>query len=160
MVLSSLFGCTVGLVSGIATKAAIVLSMFSFTNCYGYSFMLIFLKLMILFNAVEYRHKYLNMQHISIRKILCFIVYKSTSPEEPPSVTSGSRVSVQQASPIRLLYERLPKVYVFSAHKMFTTFCAPFPIRISHFKILAMPQVYMLCSLLTRSQGSLAFSVV
>ena len=40
-------------------------------------------------------------------------------PEEPPSVTSGSRVSVHPAKstpPIRLLCEELPKVYVFSAH--------------------------------------------
>ena len=58
------------------------------------------------------------------------------SPEEPPSLTSGSRVS---ASLIRLLYEELPKVYVFSADKIFTTFGTPFPNRISHFKILAMP---------------------
>ena len=60
----------------------------------------------------------------------------------PPSVTSGLRVSVQPAKPashIRLLYEGLPKVYVFSAYKIYTTFCAPFPYRISHFKILAMP---------------------
>ena len=66
----------------------------------------------------------------------------TASPEETPSVSSGLRVSVQPAKsalPIRLLYEELPKVYVFSAHKMFTTFCAPFPTRISHFKILAMP---------------------
>ena len=38
--------------------------------------------------------------------------------------------SVKPASPIRLLYEELPKVYVFSAHKIFTTFCASFPNRI------------------------------
>ena len=49
---------------------------------------------------------------------------------EPQSLTSGLRMSVQPAKPaldIRLLYEKLPKVYVFSAHKVFTTFCAPFP---------------------------------
>ena len=63
----------------------------------------------------------------------------TASPEEPPSVTSGLRVSVQPASPIRFLYEELLNVYVFSAHKMFTTFRAPFLDRISHFKILAMP---------------------
>ena len=34
--LSSKFGCTIGLVPGIAIKAAIVLSLFSFTNCCGY----------------------------------------------------------------------------------------------------------------------------
>ena len=39
----------------------------------------------------------------------------------------------------RVLYEELPNVYVFSAHTMFTTFCAPFRNRISHFKILVMP---------------------
>ena len=55
---------------------------------------------------------------------------------------SGLRVLVQPAKPalhIRLLYEELPDVYVFSAHKMFTAYCAPLPNRISHFKILAMP---------------------
>ena len=43
------------------------------------------------------------------------------------------------ASPIRLLCEQLPNVYVFSADKIFTTLCAPFSDRISHFKILDMP---------------------
>ena len=98
--------------------------------------------------AVEYRHKYLNRQHISKRKNL-FIVYTMVLPKEP---SSGLRVSVQLAklaSPIRLLYEELPKVYVFAAHKIFTILCGPFPNRISHFKILAMPEVYMLCLLLT-----------
>ena len=42
VVLSSRFGCATDLVSGIGTKDAIVLSIFSFTNCYGYSFRLIF----------------------------------------------------------------------------------------------------------------------
>ena len=70
------------------------------------------------------------------------MVYMTASPAETPSVTSRLRVSVQPAKPalpIRFLYEDLPKVYVFSAYKMFTTFCAPFPNRIFHFKILAMP---------------------
>ena len=44
VVLSSKFICAIGLVSSIATKVAIVLSVFSFTNCYGYGFMLIFSK--------------------------------------------------------------------------------------------------------------------
>ena len=38
-------------------------------------------------------------------------------------------MSVQPAKlapPIRLLCEKLPKVYVFSAHTILTTFCAPF----------------------------------
>ena len=51
-------------------------------------------------------------------------------------------MSVQLAKlalPIRFLCEELPNVYVLSAHKMFRTFCAPFPDRISHFKIQAMP---------------------
>ena len=72
----------------------------------------------------------------------CFIVYMTASPAETPSVTSGLGVSVQPAkpaSPIRFLYEELPKVYVFSEHKLFTTCCTPFPHRISHFKILVMP---------------------
>ena len=87
----------------------------------------------------------------------------AASPAKSPSVTSELKVSVRPAKsalPIRFLYEELPNVYAFSAHKMFTTFCAPFPNRISHFKILAMPLVYVLCSLLTRTQGSLTFPVV
>ena len=78
-------------------------------------------------------------------------------------MTSGLRVSVQPAkpaSPIRFLYEQLPNVYVLYAYKMFMTFCAPFRNGISHFKILAMPYIYVLCLLLTRIQGSLAFPVV
>ena len=69
----------------------------------------------------------------------------TASPAETPSVTSGLRVSVEPAKPakpalpIRFLYEELPNVYVFSEHKMLTTFCCPFPNRIFHFKILAMP---------------------
>ena len=69
-------------------------------------------------------------------------------------MTSGLRVSVQPTKPalsIRFSYEELLNVYLFSAHKMFTNFCAPFPNRISHFKILAMPYIYVLCSLLTRN---------
>ena len=54
------------------------------------------------------------------------------------------------ASPIRLLCEQLPNVYVFSAHEIFTTFCVLFPNRISYFKILAVLSVYVivLCVLL------------
>ena len=54
----------------------------------------------------------------------------TASLEETPSVTSGLRVSVQLAKPalpIRFLYEKLPNVYVFSAHKILTTFCALYP---------------------------------
>ena len=72
------------------------------------------------------------------------------SPAEIPLVTSGLTKSVQPAEPglpIRFLCEELPNGYVFSAH-MFTTFCAPFPNRISHFKILTKPYVYVLCSIL------------
>ena len=77
-----------------------------------------------------------------MRKNLCFIVYTTASPEEPPLVTSGLRVSVQPAKsalPIRFLYDQLPKVYVLSAHKIFTTYQVPFANRIFLFKILAMP---------------------
>ena len=66
----------------------------------------------------------------------------TASLAETPSVTSGLRASVQPAKPnlpITFLYEELPNVYVFSTHKMFTTFCAPFPERISRFKILTLP---------------------
>ena len=84
----------------------------------------------------------------------------TASPEETPSVTSGLKVEVQPVLPIRFLYKELQNGYVFSAHKMFTTFCAPFSNRISHFKILAMLWVYVLCSLLTQTQQSLAFPVV
>ena len=101
-----------------------------------------FLNLGFYYNDVKYRHKYHNRQHISIRKNPCFIVYMTASPAETPSVTSRLRVSVQPAKlglPIWFLYEELPNIYVFSAHKMFKTFYAPFPNRISHFKILALP---------------------
>ena len=66
----------------------------------------------------------------------------TASPAEPQSVTSGLRMSVQltkPASPIRLLCKQLPKVDVFSLHKIFTTFRAPFPNIISCFKVLATP---------------------
>ena len=79
--------------------------------------------------------------HNSIRNNPCLIVYMTASPAETSSVTSRLRVSVQPAKPaipIRFLYEELPNVYMFSAHKMFTTFFAPFPNRLSHFKILTM----------------------
>ena len=57
-------------------------------------------------DTAEYRHQYLNRQHISKRKNSCLIVYATASPAEPPSETSGLRVSVQLAKPashIRLL---------------------------------------------------------
>ena len=66
----------------------------------------------------------------------------TASPAGPPSLTPELRLSVQlakPASPIGLLCEQLPKVYVLSAYKIFTTWRAPFPNRISDFKILAMP---------------------
>ena len=144
MVLSS-FGGTTCLVSDIATKAAMAppklftifqsghirpsyfqtndLSKFSFTNCYGYGFI-----------------KCVNMQRISKRKTsLLYSIYTTASPAETPSVTLRSRVWVQPAKPnssVRLLCDQLPKVYVFSAHKIFTIFCFPFHNKISHFKIL------------------------
>ena len=62
--------------------------------------------------SVEYRHKYHNRQHISIRKNPWFIANMAASPAETPSVTSRLRVSVQPAKPalhIRFLYEQLPK---------------------------------------------------
>ena len=103
------------------------------------------------------------MPHIIIRKYPCFIVYTKASPEKPPSVTPELRVLVQPAKPASLnalLREELPKTCVSFTHKVFTTFCAPFSNRISHFKILAMLLVYVLCLLLRQAQGSLAFSVV
>ena len=87
----------------------------------------------------------------------------TASPEEPLSVTSGLRVRVQPAKPalpIRFLYEELSNVYVFSAHKMFTTLCAPF----SKWNISFQDPGYALglCALFIadRNQGSLAFTVV
>ena len=93
-------------------------------------------------NYTGIQNFFLNRQHNSIRKYPYFVVYTTASSEEPPSATSELRESAQPAKPvlpIRLFYKELPKVYVFSAHKMFTAFCARFPNRISHFKILAMP---------------------
>ena len=54
-----------------------VLFMFSFTNCYGHGFMLIFvLNLGFYYNDVEHiRHKYHNRQYISIRKSLSYSIY-------------------------------------------------------------------------------------
>ena len=43
------------------------------------------------------------------------------------------------ASPIALLCLELPKVYVFSADKIFTNLRVPFPDIISYFKVLALP---------------------
>ena len=86
--------------------------------------------------AVEYRHKYLNRQHISTRKNCCFMLYVTASSEEPLSVTSGLRASIQPAKPIPLISfwgEQLPKSYVFYAHEIFTVFCAPFSYKITHF---------------------------
>ena len=42
-----------------------------------------FLNLEFYYNDVEYRYKYHNNQHISIRKNLCFIVHMMASPAEP-----------------------------------------------------------------------------
>ena len=57
-----------------------------------------------------------------------------------PAETPVSNVGIESVgSPIRFLYEELPNVYIFSAHKVFTTLCAPFPNGIFCFKILAMP---------------------
>ena len=79
------------------------------------------------------------MQRISKRKTsLLYSVNATALPAESPPVTLGLRVWVQPAkpdSPVRLLRDQLPKVYVFSAHKIITIFCPPFPNRISHFKI-------------------------
>ena len=60
------------------------------------------------------------------KKSLLYSAYDGVS-RRAPSVTSGLRMSVQSASPIRLLYEELPKLYAFSARRIFTTFCASFP---------------------------------
>ena len=112
-----------------------------------------FLNLGFYHNTVNYRHQYFNEQYISTRKNPYFIVYTKASPEKPPSVTSGSRVSVQPAKPalpIRFLYKELPNVYVFSTHKV--------EYLISRFWLC----LRSMCSvhLLTQTQGSLAFPVV
>ena len=103
------------------------------------------------------------MQPISMKKILALWYRYDSVTQRQQSVTLGLRVWVQPAkpaSPIRLLRDQLLNVYVFSAHNIFTTFCAPFHNRISYFKILAMPYVYVLCPLLTRIQRSHTFPVV
>ena len=83
------------------------------------------------------------MQCISTRKTsLLYSIDTTASLAEPRSVTLELRVPIQPAkpdSPVRLLCEELPSVYVFFAHKMLTILYAFFPNRISHFKILAMP---------------------
>ena len=89
-----------------------------------------------------------NQNNNNQSKCYFFFLYRKlarfagVAGQGPPSVTSGLGVSDQVAklaSPIGLLCEQLPKVYVFFAHKIFMTFCALFPSRISHFKIPAMP---------------------
>ena len=80
-----------------------------------------FLNLGFCYNDVRYRHKYLNRQHISIRKTS--LLYRMTaSPAETPSVTSELIGSVQPAKPalpimFLCLCENLPKFHVFSARK-------------------------------------------
>ena len=62
----------------------------------------------------------------------------SASPGRAPSVMSGLRMSVQPVkpiSPIERMSER--KFDVFSAHKIFMTWRAPFSCTISDFKFLA-----------------------
>ena len=61
-----------------------------------------FLNFGFYYNAVEYRHKYLNRQHINIRKISLLYRKYDASPAESPSVTSELRVSVQPASRLHL----------------------------------------------------------
>ena len=60
----------------------------------GYNLTLIFfLNLGFYYNVLEYRHKYLNKQHISIRKIsLRYFIDTTESPEESPQVTSELKV--------------------------------------------------------------------
>ena len=102
-----------------------VFSKFSFINCYGCGFI-----------------KYLNIQRISKLSSLLYSIDITASPAESSVSNVGMRVWVQPAKPdlsVRLLCDQLPKVYVFSAHKIFTIFCAPFPNKIFRFKILAMP---------------------
>ena len=83
------------------------------------------------------------MQRISKKKTsLLYSIDTMALPAESSSVTLGLRVWVQPAKPdsiVRLLCDQLPKAYVFSAHKIFTIFSAPFHNEISHFKILALP---------------------
>ena len=92
-----------------------------FYNCCVYGFVLIFfLNLGFYYNAVEYRHKYLNTQHISIKKNPCFIVYQHAlpaTPAGPSSVTSRLSISIQpvkSSSPIRVFYEKKQTIFVFS----------------------------------------------
>ena len=66
---------------------------------------------------------------ISTREKILALKYVTASRAEPQSITSRLRMSVQQAKPalpVELLCEQLPKVYVFSADKIFTTLCSPF----------------------------------
>ena len=65
--------------------------------------------------------------------------YVCVARQGPLSVLSGLRISVhpaKPASPMLHLSNQQPTVFVFSAHKIFTTWCAPFPNRIFDFEIL------------------------
>ena len=90
----------------------------------------------------EYKHKYLNTQHVSIRKTsLLYSIYDGVTRGAIVSNVGIKRVGLAGQAVFTyqaLLCEQLPQVYVFSAHKIFTL-CVPFPNRISHFKILATP---------------------
>ena len=64
--------------------------------------LIFFLNLRFHYNDVEYRHRYHNSQHISIRKNPCFMVYMTASPAEATSVMSGLRVQFSQPSRLYL----------------------------------------------------------
>ena len=75
-----------------------------------------------------------------MRKNPCLLVYVGVASKASMSKVRIENV-VQPAKPVSPiighLREQEPKIYVFSAHTIFTTWCVPFSNRISHFKVLA-----------------------
>ena len=82
-----------------------VLSKFSFADCFGF-LLIFFLNLGFYCNAVEYRHKYHNRQHISIRKkSLLYCVYDGATRRD--SVSNVGIESVGSAGQAGFTYQAL-----------------------------------------------------
>ena len=82
----------------------------------------------------------------------------STSPGRAPISNVGIE-NVGSTGFTRLSLERtVTKSLCFSAHKIFTTRCASFPNRISHFKVLAMPWSMCFVHCLREPERALRFS--
>ena len=102
-----------------------------------------FLNLGIYYNDVQYRHKYNNGQHTNIRKkSLLYNIYDGVTRRAPISNVGIESVGLAGINS----YQK----FMCSLHiRCSRLFVLLFSNRISHFKIRAMPYVYVFCSLLT-----------